>query len=791
MGSLNGSIVSFPSQKKSAAQKTKDWYKSCVDSAENLISYTLEAASKNKMQVLEDLYNDIIDVEEMEKVFNPTEIQGTFPAAIKNYPISKPKVDVLIGEELKRKFDWVLRPINDDAVSHTQSNLSQMLLQIVIDEVMNSSSSEEDAQKKIQDFAKYSRYEYKELQEIAGTRLLQYYWREQEFKEKFNRGFKEALIKGHEGYRVDIQGNEPVLIRCNAKNVYTFRRGESPRWEDSDIILEIEYLPIGKVIDEFYEYLKASEIEALENYHSILNTGGTLNYMNKSPEIYTNFGVGGNIEDGKKMWSAEDAPFDLYGNVRVVRARWVGRVKIGKVSYFGEDGEELEKMVSEHYVIDESLGETVKWMWVNEAQEATKIAENIYVKMQPREIQMRHLDNHSKCFLGYVGTDYGKSLMGVLEPYQYLYNVYMRRLELAFSKYKGAIYELDISKVPDDWDMEQWMYYAEVLGWAVVDPFNEGKKGEATGKLSGNFNTTGKVLESKMGDFIQQTIGMLNFIEQQLGQIAGITRQREGNTSSSETVGGIERAVAQSNHITEEWFFIHDETRKRAMIAFLDTAKYALRKVKSKKLNFVLDDMSRILVEVNGEDLASTEFDLFVSSTAEDMELRQTLKQLAHAYSQNGGSISAMIKVLRSDSISDMARQLETEEIRIREEAAQIQKDNQETQMQIAQMAEQSQQAERELKLYEIDSNNATKLAIAQLQAESKTIDDNRNGVDDRQEINNKQQELNAKVQADTRKSQLDERKIETQREIQAMKDKAAMEREKIKAANKPKIGKK
>ena len=144
---------------------------------------------------------------------------------------------------------------------------------------------------------------------------------------------------------------------------------------------------------------------------------------------------------------------------------------------------------------------------------------------------MRHFDNPSKCFLGYVGTDYGKSLMSRMEPYQYLYNVYMRRLELAIAKYKGPIYEMDISTKPDDWDIEMWMYYADVLGWSIKDAFNEGKKGQATGKVAGTLNNQTKVLDANAGNYIQQLVMMLQYIEKQMGQIAGVNEQRQGHVS--------------------------------------------------------------------------------------------------------------------------------------------------------------------------------------------------------------------------------------------------------------------
>jgi hypothetical protein len=350
---------------------------------------------------------------------------------------------------------------------------------------------------------------------------------------------------------------------------------------------------------------------------------------------------------------------------------------------------------------------------VNEAYEATRLGQDLYVKCQPRKIQMRHFDNPSKCFLGYVGTDYGKSLMARMESYQYLYNVYMRRLELAIAKYKGPIYELDTSKKPDEWDTDMWMYYAEVLGWSIIDSFNEGRKGASTGKMAGSFNTTGKVLDANAGNYIQQLVMMLQYIEKQMGQIAGVTDQRQGMIDNRETVGGVERAVTQSSHITEKWFFIHDETKKRVMLALLDTAKQLWKNKKSKKISYIMDDMARVAMDINGEDFASTEYDMFITDSSDDLKIRSTIEQLSHAFVQNGGSLTLPIKVLRSDSITQMAKLIEEEETKTQQQQQEMEEKKMKSQEGMQQAMLEDKQSDRELEIYKIDTQRDTQLQVA------------------------------------------------------------------------------
>lgn len=723
---MNDSPTFFPHQKISTAARTKEWYIKCIKAAENLVlsrqdnSYNIH----RKMQVWEDLDKGIINEREIEKVFNPMKIENAvFPAALKNYPLCVPKIDLLQGEEIKRKFDWSVIAKNEEANSFYTQLLKDEILSLVVQEIHAQSTSEEEIQKKIEQIQKYYAYEFKDMNEITATRTLQYFWKQQSLKAKFSEGFRSALVKGFEIYRIDVAGGEPIVEEVDAKNLYTIRRSKSHRIEDSDIIVEFGYEPVGKIVDEFHDYLKPSEVSGIESGIDGVNiegqNKGALNHVNGFPIMLISTNIGGPNPDAPVIEPIEyNTPYDSEGNVKVVRVRWLGRKKLGRLTYFNEQtGDEEERLVSEFYVPREDLGEHVKWFWVNEALEGTCIADKYYVKLQPREVQMRHMDNPSKCFLGYVGTDYGRSMMESMESYQYLYNVYMRRLELAVAKYKGPIYPLDVARKPSDWPTEMWMYYAEVLGWGIEDSFNEGTEGAATGKLIGGLNnTSGKtVLNADVGSYIQQLITMLQYIEQQMGRISGVTAQREGQIDNRETVGGVERSVTQSSHTTERWFFVHDETKKRVLEALLDTAKQAWKNTKSKRIAFIHDDLSRKVIEFNGEDFASSEYDLFITSSTEDQEIREMLKGLAQAAVQNGASLALPIKVLRSDSISEMSKIIEADDIQRAEREQAVNERAIQSNEMIKQAELEDKQKERDLKYYEIDTNAATQIQVAMM----------------------------------------------------------------------------
>jgi len=767
----------FPKQKIANNRRTKDWYIDCVKAAEDLVAYGKDYEEHRKMQVWENLDNDIVDRQEIEKVFNPMELSNAaFPASIKNYPLSVPKIDLLQGEEIKRRFEWNVIGKNEESHSLHTKMLRDELLELMVNEIQAESSDEEKFQKDIQEIVKFYQYDFKDLNEIAATRVLHYLWREQNIKEKFSIGFRDALVKGREIYRIDVIGGEPSVEKIDPTKVYFVRKPNSHRIEESDIIVEINYEPIGKIIDEFYDYLTSSEVGDLETGYESLGSrenSGVLNHVNGFPLILVGTEIGGNDPtDISSHVVSYGLPYDSEGNVRVVRVRWLGRKKIGRLTFFNpETGDEEERLVSEKYQINEELGETVKWFWVNESMEGTCVANKYYVKMQPREVQMRHMDNPSKCFSGYVGTDYGKSLMSRMEPYQYLYNVYMRRLELAIARYSGPIQEIDFSKKPAEWPVEQWMYYQDVLGKYVVDSFNEGNEGAARGKLAGSVNnTSGRIMNADPGNYIRELIGMLQYIENQMGEIAGVNKQRQGQVDNRETVGGIERAVTQSSHITERWFYIHDETKKRVLAALLDTAKQTWKDVKTKKISYIMDDMSRKMIEFNGDDFASSEQDLFITNSTEDQEIRQALKELSRAAVQNGASLTLPITILRSDSITEMSKKIEIEESERMQREEEMQNKQLESNERTAQAELEDKQAERELRYYEIDTKAATEIEkeLMRLQSNSENTEENNDELERKKiELNERKLELE-KRKADSERTIKDRQLSETQRHNKA-----------------------
>ena len=245
----------------------------------------------------------------------------------------------------------------------------------------------------------------------------------------------------------------------------------------------------------------------------------------------------------------------------------------------------------------------------------------------------------------------------------------------------------------------------------------------AKGRLAGSVgNTTGRVLEQRVGDFIQTHIQMMEFAKAQMDEITGVSRQRLGQVENRETVGGVERAVSQSNHITEEIFTMHDYCKKRCFQILLETAKIAL-KGQQLKFSYIADDMTRQLAEIDGDQFAEEEYGLAVSNDDEINRMEQKLEGMVQMGLQNQMlSFSTAIKIYNSPSVREIQRLIQKDEQAMKENQAQ-QGEAQNKQMEADRaQAMAMDDAQKRIDLEKFNRTDETQRYIAELKAETERL---------------------------------------------------------------------
>ena len=423
--------------------------------------------------------------------------------------------------------------------------------------------------------------------------------------------------------------------------------------------------------------------------------------------------------------------YDADGNIRVSMVTWKSRRLVQIVESFDEAGYKTRELFDELTKFPEELGLNVKKLWVNEWWYGTKIGKDIYVKYGPKPYQARSRDNLSISKCGYVGTiantslSKARSLVDLMKPYNYAYDVISYRLDKAMARYKGPMIEMDFAKMPEGWTPEKWMYIAEEGGYMYVDSFKEGNKGVAKGILAGHFNTTGKILNPEMGTYIRDLRDHLLFIQSELDTVSGVTRQREGSIDNRETVGGVERSVTQSSHSTRELFFIHEQTKLRVLETLLDIAKgvYADDNL---MLQYISDaDLAQSIYNIDGRMFREADYGLVATDSSQYTDMRQMLIQLAQSGMQNGMlNFSKFIDIYTSDDIASTRRkieQYEEENVQRQQQSEEAQREHEEKMLQMKISREEDAQS-HQMEIETLKSNTQIELKLMELDAKSQEV---------------------------------------------------------------------
>lgn len=802
----------FPRQKLPLSKKGKKWQEDCVNyiiGEGNVTSGGNSTSYYGELQTYYNLYNSIFDEKDFKSITNPFKVEDGFPATPHDFNIIRPKVDLLIGEETKRPLNFRVIRTSQEATSEMQEKEKQMILQY-IEAAITARMSPEEAQQFQQQLqsgeimppeqiAKYMDKDYKDIVENTAYHSLTYLREKLDLDNEFIKGWKDGLISGREIYYVGVLNAEPYAERVNP---ICFSYDKSPDLdfiEDGSWCCRKMRMPITEVYDRYYDKLEEKDLDKLEEM--IGSTPGR-NLGDRSP-----------VDMGIQLRIYDNPIFEGAGKslVNVWHCCWKSFKKIFYVTTTDDAGQPQINIVDETY---QPVGNevSVEPDWIIEVWEGYRAGSDLYFGIQPIEYQHVSIDNPNSQKLPYCGAIYSntnskpRSLVSILKPLQYMYIVLWYRLELAIARDKGKVVNMDITQIPKSMNISpaKWMHYLSSVGVNFINPYEEGWNipGREGGKPA-QFNQI-TALDLTMSNVIAEYIQLMDKIEELAGTISGITQQREGAVSSSEMVGNVERSVVQSSHITEPLFWVHNQCKRRVLNMLLNTAKGAWEETGKQKLQYIFDNGERAFLDITPK-FYYEDMDVFVSDTSKDLENIQKLQQLIQPAMQNGASLLEAAEILTNDNFNIIKQKLKDMQTRQEQIQQQQQEAEAQQQQQLQQMQNESkqqelmlQEAQMDLQRYQIDQDNQTKIAVAQINAYRGTeeLDQDQNGIPDpieigkqaieqqkiNQEAYNKRYEAKQKREIEDQKIQLEKDKMKHETELQKAKDDAAYEREKLKA---------
>ena len=699
---MENKYSSMPSMVVSEKEKNEEW---CEQVLNAIVSHMGTEGGTYSISRIKDIrnyqiYNGVLNQSDYKYL---TEQYGlTYPARLVNYPIVTPKIDLLIGEELRRPLDMKVTTINKDAVLRKHDHKVGLIMRELLGEFhqemqekMNVDVLEEGEGMPIpEDIETYMKYNYREMLEETAQDGLEYISNRYNLKDVFKEGFRDLLVTSKEFFKVSIQNGDPYVRRIDPRNIIFDGSSHSDYLDDSSWVGEERWLSVNEINDEFKDDLTHEDLLELD----------------KMRHLYE----GGDLSGYNSQFDWIDAGYGKETRIRVVTAEWKSlraiKFKLSDNKY--DPDRPFRKMVKDTY--RKRKGETIETKWVDDVWEATRIGGKILVQARRRDNQVRSIDDPGKTPLSYVGCIKGNtsgasvSLVDLLDNIQMLYNIVVYQIELAMARAGGKAVVYDVSQLPTNigMDIQQVLYHLKTDGIIPINSKDEGNQ-------VSTFNQFQQI-DFTLSQSVQQLINLKVMLEEMAGQISGVTKQREGAVEQYEYVGNVQRSVVQSSIITESWFYSHNEVKQRVLERLCNLMKVAW--AGGKKAGMILGDGAYKFLNVM-PDIALQDYGVYVGDSGKDDAMKQVVQQLAQAALQAGTiDMLGVIKVLRSDTMTEAEKILEQAMSEMQKQQQQTAQEEMQAQQMAAEQKQQEFQAEAQLK----QMDNEAKLEVAKIGADSR-----------------------------------------------------------------------
>jgi hypothetical protein len=842
----------FPDQFKTEKEKRDEsWMKNTMDYFANK-AYAEYVKNRDTFVKNYDLVKGILRMEDFYqepqvKSFTEMLTQDLeLPAYVKHYSIITTPINNLVGEISKRPDAFRVKAFDDDSRSEELAFKTEILQNYVISQarqklmeklMMSGENPEEINPEEIDQMSmeqvKDELETYTSVAEKWANHVLTAMKADFVLKEKSEDAFRDMLISAREYYHV-YEDNSKTGFNievANPKNTWFLTTPDrkyisdpTGRAQGAYAAGTVQVMELSEIIESIPDLTK-EEIDhlrsSLQDYGLINVRESNLGNPNVSPGIdsvtydtYDPLVLQTRMIIESEMKENNDGLKDFLGltsNVSsfgykyvVVRAYWLSKRKIGKLIYLDEMGNEQSMLVDENYKSGTvPTQQSLEWGWVNQWYQGTKIGPDIY------HIKPFKLFNYCPI----IGINYevknteARSLVDLMKPFQVLYNVCMNQLYKLLEKEVGKVYLTSIRHipVPKDGDAQDaldiWEMEARNRGVVFIDDSPENLKSPSS------FNQFRDIDLTRTQE-IQSRYTLAQQLKNECWELIGITRQRLGSVSSSESATGTTAAIQQSYAQTEPLFVAHEYVLGQLYQSIIDASLYTESKKPQSTISYITSEGTSAFVQVNGTDLKFRDLKVFLTNRPEDRKMFEELRQLSQAVLQNGGSLHDIIELYSTDSIRQMKRVFKT--LKERQEAmqdAQLQQNQQkmEQDAQIAQAQLQQQQMLEQAKVAndnynkELDRINKKEIAIISAtgygRVESEDV--NKNAVPDVLEMSRfaseeakaqkdyqmKMSEIQSKQNLDLQKLQVEREKLQVERENMA--NDLAIAKENAKGRNK------
>jgi hypothetical protein len=758
----------FPDQFKTDKEKQDEsWVKNTMDYFANK-AYAEYVKNRDTFVKNYDLIKGILRPEDFyqdAQVRSFTDVLTSdleLPAYVKMYSIITTPVNELIGEISKRPDAFRVKAFDSDSQSEELEFKTGILQEYVINQAKQQIQEKamlqgqqiepEQLQQMTMEEVKDELDSYTSIAEKWANHVLTAEKAEFNTKEKSEDAFRDLLISAREFFHI-YEDNSKTGFNievANPKNTWFLTTPDRKYVSDPTGRAQgayaagiVQVMELSEIIESIPDLTK-DEIDhlrsSLQDYGLINVRESNLGNPDAIPgqdsvmyDTYDPLVLQTRMMIESEMKENNDGLKDFLGltsNVSsfgykyvVVRAYWISKKKIGKLIYLDEMGNEQSMLVDENYKKGTLPTEqSLEWGWINQWYQGIKIGPDIY------HIKPYKLLNYCPIIglVHEVKNTEAKSLVDLMKPFQVLYNVCMNQLYKLLEKEVGKVYLTSIRHIPIPKDgdaqdaLDIWEMEARNRGVMFIDDSPENLKSPSS------FNQFRDIDLTRTQE-IQSRYNLAMQLKNECWELIGMSKQRLGSVSASESATGTNAAITQSYSQTEPLFVAHEYVLGQLYQAMIDASLYVESQKPQSTISYITSEGESAFVQVNGSELKFRDLKVFLTNRPEDQKMFTEIRQLSQAVIQNGGSLHDIIELYTTNSVRQMKKvfktlkdkqeQMQQQQAQQQQQQLDQQQKQSEAQIAAAQQAQQEKQAHDD---YQNELDRINKVQIAMIAAESK-----------------------------------------------------------------------
>lgn len=303
-------------------------------------------------------------------------------------------------------------------------------------------------------------------------------------------------------------------------------------------------------------------------------------------------------------------------------------------------------------------GQFIKTYYTNDIYEAIVIDHEYVVGARKKRFIPRYGNHHGDINLPVFGrthtslADRPYSLIFATKDLQDLYDVVhtQRELMIALAGTKSIFF--DRSQKPTDISDDDWAYERK-MGTIQIQSQDENGSPIRT-----NFNQWSMV-DLSLSPSIQYLYNILIQIEETMGNIVGIPRQRQAQVQDTDQVGTFKESIKRSFVITEVLFNKHEEIAAEALTHMVNLAgRYAYRNGGKIETNDRIN--GRRILQISKDILKRVDLRVDVTSSGQSQQRMNELKDLAAVHYKNGQlPFLALLNIFDARTVNEMRTKVE------------------------------------------------------------------------------------------------------------------------------------